>query len=137
MNETPEIREEEVEKLEVEAGEESAEKTSPGTTAKGENLKSALERGMESLSKALGKALEDRGNVVMVRVNDEALRHLEMLVVAEITSSRSESAAFLINEGIQANESLFDKIRKITEKIADLRTQLRESVKLGDDEEEA
>lgn len=110
----------------------------PTTEAtKGETLKSAIERGMESLSKALNSALENRGNVVMVRVNDEALRHLDMLVEAEVTSSRSESAAFLINEGIRANSALFDKIRGITEQIADLRAQLRESVKLDKDEEEA
>ncbi len=113
----------------------SAEATAEAT--KGETLKSAIERGMESLSKALNSALENRGNVVMVRVNDEALRHLDMLVEAEVTSSRSESAAFLINEGIHANEALFEKIRGITEQIADLRAQLRESVKLDKDEEEA
>jgi hypothetical protein len=64
----------------------------------------------------------------MVRVNDDALQFLDMLVEAEITKSRSESAAFLINEGINANNGLFDRIKAITQQIADLRTQLREEV---------
>ena len=82
----------------------------------------------ESISKALGSALQDRANVVMVRVNDDSLAYLDMLVDADITKSRSESAAFLINEGIKANEGLFDKIREITDQIAALRAQLRETV---------
>ncbi len=68
----------------------------------------------------------------MVRVNDEALRHLDMLVETEVTKSRSESAAFLINEGIKANKALYDRIREITDQIMDLRNQLREVVNPDD-----
>lgn len=119
-----------------ESTEEAPEETTESPSERGESLKIAIERGIESLSKALNSALKNRQNVVMVRVNDEALQHLDMLVVAEITSSRSESAAFLINEGIRANAALFDKIRDITEQIALLREQLRESVSLNEPEEE-
>lgn len=93
---------------------------------------SALEKSMESLGKALSTALEDRANVVMVRVNDEALRHLDMLVEAEVTKSRSESAALLINEGIRANQALFEKIGEITRQIAELREHLRQAMASGD-----
>lgn len=144
MNEAQEMPEEELKDIPVEEMEGSKPDTTDETTAeatespseRGEGLKSAIERGMESLSKALNSALENRGNVVMVRVNDEALQHLDMLVEAEVTSSRSESAAFLINEGIRANAALFDKIRDITEQIAALREQLRESVSLDETEED-
>jgi hypothetical protein len=83
----------------------------------------------ENLGKALGSALQDRANVVMVRVNNDSLDYLDMLVEADITKSRSESAAFLINEGIKANEGLFNKIREITDQIASLKAHLRETVK--------
>jgi len=92
-------------------------------------LKDALER-VESLGKTLAGAMQDRANVVMVRVNDEALQNLDMLVEADITKSRSESAAFLINEGVKANQELFGKISAITDQIAALRAQLRESVNI-------
>jgi hypothetical protein len=92
-------------------------------------LKDALGR-FESLGKTLALAMQDRANVVMVRVNDDALRHLDMLVEADVTKSRSESAAFLITEGIKANQVLFDKISSVTDQIAALRAQLRESVKI-------
>lgn len=82
----------------------------------------------ENIGKALGSALQDRANVVMVRVNDDSLSYLDMLIEADVTKSRSESAAFLINEGIKANETLFNKIREITDQIAALKAQLRETV---------
>ncbi len=100
----------EVPKEEVE-GAASAE-PKPTTAA----LKDALER-VESLGKTLAAALQDRANVVMVRVNDDALKHLDMLIEADITKSRSESAAFLITEGI-------------TEQITALRAQLRKTVNI-------
>lgn len=84
----------------------------------------------ENIGKALSSALQDRANVVMVRVNDDSLAYLDMLVEADITKSRSESAAFLINEGIKANEPLFAKIRNITDQIAALKSQLRETVQV-------
>jgi hypothetical protein len=83
----------------------------------------------ENLGKALGSALQDRANVVMVRVNNDSLAYLDMLVEADVTKSRSESAAFLINEGIKANQALFSRIREITDQIASLKSQLREAVK--------
>jgi hypothetical protein len=82
----------------------------------------------ENISKALGNALQDRANVVMVRVNDDSLRYLDMLVEADVTKSRSESAAFLINEGIKGNEALFNRIRDITDQISALKAQLRQTV---------
>ncbi len=90
-------------------------------------LRDALEQ-VEYFGQAVSGALQGRSNVVMVRVNDEALGHLDMLVEGEITKSRSESAAFLINEGIAANQELFGKISAITEKIAELRELLRSEV---------
>ena len=87
-----------------------------------------VEKQVESLSKALGSALQDRANVVMVRVNDDSLYYLDTLVEADVTKSRSESAAFLINEGIKANEALFNRIKDITDQITALKAQLKGAV---------
>lgn len=87
-----------------------------------------VEKQFESFGQKLGSALQDRANVVMVRVNDDSLAYLDMLVDADVTKSRSESAAFLINEGIKSNEALFNRIREITDQIAALRSQLRTAV---------
>lgn len=84
---------------------------------------------VENIGQTLGEALQGRGNVVMVRVNDETLEHLDMLIEAELCKSRSEAAALLINEGIKTNQTLFSRIREITDQIAGLRSQLREAVR--------
>ncbi|MGC9347086.1 MAG: hypothetical protein ACP5JG_03015 [Anaerolineae bacterium] len=151
-NEVPEVKEEtapesekeiEVEVVAEETGESEAQEThgeaeeahETSKKDKTSHLKDAL-RQVESFGQALSEALQGRGNVVMVRVNDDALDHLDMLIEAEITSSRSESAAFLISEGINANDALFARIRAITDQIAELRDQLRQEVKLAPAEEE-
>ena len=85
-------------------------------------------RQVENLGKALGSALQDRSNVVMVRINNDSLHYLDMMVEADVAKSRSESAAFLINEGIKANEDLFHTIRDISDQISALKAQLRETM---------
>lgn len=83
---------------------------------------------MENIGQTLGEALQGRGNVVMVRVNNETLERLDMLIEAEIVKSRSEAAALLINEGAKSYQTLFERVRTITDQIAQLRTQLRETI---------
>jgi hypothetical protein len=121
--------EEVVEEVVEEKVKPASDKVSEGVSAASKTLNDAIKQ-VESLGKALGSALQDRANVVMVRVNNDSLRYLDMLVEADITKSRSESAAFLINEGIKANETLFNKIRDITDQIAALKAQLRETVEV-------
>ncbi len=120
-----EVHGETEETCEEEEGKDAGKKASGKITS--DSLRDAWKH-VESFGQALSEALQGRGNVVMVRVNDEALEHLDMLVEAEITKSRSESAAFLINEGINANQELFERISAITQQIAELREQLRVEV---------
>ena len=77
---------------------------------------------------AIESALTDREHVVMVRVNDEILKSLEMLVESTICKSRSSAATFMIREGIKANERLFSKVAEATEQISTLKASLRESI---------
>lgn len=107
----------------------SGQNESPKVKAADSNasLKSAWKQ-VENIGQTLGEALQGRGNVVMVRVNDDTLAHLDMLVEAELARSRSEAAALLISEGMKVNGPLFDRIRQITDQISALRSQLRVSV---------
>jgi tRNA A37 threonylcarbamoyltransferase TsaD len=104
--------------------EESTEKANAAAKAEPWNFSEIA----SSLRTVVSRALADRTNVVMVRVNDETLRYLDMLVEADICKSRSESAAFLIAEGVKANSALYERIAEVTEQIAELRRQLREIV---------
>ena len=126
VKEAAEVEEEAVEESAEEAQEEKGGGVKSSASKTINEAFKQVETFTESISKALGSALQDRANVVMVRVNDDSLAYLDMLVDADITKSRSESAAFLINEGIKANEGLFNQIREITDQIAALRAQLRD-----------
>lgn len=112
---------------EAAASVETDEARAKSAPAPAQALKGAWKQ-VENIGQTLGEALQGRGNVVMVRVNDETLQHLDMLVEAELARSRSEAAAMLITEGMKANKQVFDRIREITDQIAALRSQLRDSV---------
>jgi hypothetical protein len=99
-------------------------KHEPKAEAPGMGVGKALNNFMESLE----AALTGRGNSVMVRVNDEALAKLDMLIDAGICKSRSESAAFLLQRGIESSSQLFDRIETVTSHISKLSVDLLESV---------
>lgn len=115
------------------ASSETGQTKSTPPPAPAQTLKGAWKQ-VENIGQTLGEALQGRGNVVMVRVNDDTLEHLDMLVEAELARSRSEAAALLIGEGVKANQQLFGRIREITDQISVLRDQLRVSVQEEADE---
>lgn len=91
-----------------------------------------VNKATESISKAIESALSARDHVVMVRVNDESLKRLDALVQSGIFKSRSESAAFLIGEGIKGQSVLFDSIAQKIEEIERLRSELKSIVHSGE-----
>ena len=108
-----------VETVERPEGAEKPKKKSPG-----ESVGQVITNMMDSLE----SALVGRGNAVMVRVNDEALSKLDSLVASGICKSRSESAAFLLQRGIESSEALFARIESVTDQIQSLRQELQEWV---------
>jgi hypothetical protein len=91
-----------------------------------------VNKATESISKAIESALSARDHVVMVRVNDDSLKKLDALVQSGIFKSRSESAAFLIGEGIKGQSALFDSISQKIEEIERLRSELKSIVHSGE-----
>lgn len=79
----------------------------------------------ESIKRVIDKALASRNTVLTIRVNDESNKKLGRLVDAGLFKSRSESAAFLIQEGIKSQEALFSKISSKLEKIDKIREELK------------
>lgn len=73
----------------------------------------------------------NRSSVVMARVRREDLQRLDALVDCGLTSSRSESAAFLIVEGIKAKAELYDVIYEQSQVIRNAREEIRRV--LGDE----
>ena len=78
----------------------------------------------ESLRDTIKSVRSARDSVVMVRMSKESLRNLDALVDCGLTKSRSESAAFLITEGIKARASMYEKIAEQSEVIRNAREEL-------------
>lgn len=82
----------------------------------------------EEVCEAIERALEGRVHGVMVRVNDDVLGRLDMLVESGICESRAGAAAFMIHEGMAANEALFRRVKETTRRIAELKAELGDLV---------
>lgn len=94
----------------------------------GSKVEKIAVRTAESIKKVIDNALVSRNTVLTIRVNDESNKKLSMLVEAGLFKSRSESAAFLIYEGLKSQESLFEKIRTKLERIEIIRKDLKKIV---------
>lgn len=106
----------------------SSESRSSGLEGIASQVRELAQKIPESIGKAIETALSAREHVVMVRVNDESLTKLDHLVEAGIFKSRSESAAFLISEGVKAQAQLFERISNKIEEINRLRSELKNIV---------
>lgn len=103
-------------------------------------VRTAIVKGVDA-AESIGENIRDtvqgmrgsRDNVVMVRVDKASLDRLDELVEAGIMGSRSEAAAFLIEEGVKARQPLFDRIAEKIQQIRDAKEELRRMV----DEDEA
>ena len=124
ISQEEQVLQQEPEQVEVEVKVKESEKPKKETSSTSTGVGKAINSFMETLE----AALTGRGNSVMVRVNDEALAKLDMLVAAGICKSRSESVAFLLQSGIESSAALFDRIESVTNQITQLRTELLESV---------
>ncbi len=91
----------------------------------GNHVEKFATRTAESIKRVIDKALASRNTVLTIRVNDESNKKLGMLVDAGLFKSRSESAAFLIQEGIKSQEVLFSKMSSKLEKIDKIREELK------------
>ena len=100
--------------------------------AKSQSASETVGRAITNIMETLETALTGRGNTVMVRVNDDALAKLDMLVASGICGSRSEAAAFLLQRGIEGSAPLFARIGDVTTQITSLRQELQDWVK-GED----
>ncbi len=95
-------------------------------------LRTGIETGREvaasvagTVKDSLKTVRETRDSVVMVRLNRDSLQKIDELVDCQVTKSRSEAAALLINEGIKARADLFNEVAEQAEIIRQARERLR------------
>jgi predicted transcriptional regulator len=98
----------------------------------GDQVEKLATKTAESIKKAIDKAMASRNTVLTIRVTEESNKKLNMLAESGLFKSRSESAAFLIEEGIRGQEVLFTKIKDKLETIDKIREELKTIVR-GED----
>jgi Arc/MetJ-type ribon-helix-helix transcriptional regulator len=94
----------------------------------GDSVERFATKTIESIKETIDKSLNARNTVLTIRVNDQANQKLNMLVDAGIFKSRSESAAFLIEEGIKHQAGLFEKIAEKLKNIEKIKNELKDII---------
>lgn len=83
---------------------------------------------LESLGKALTKTAQDVSNLMLIKVDGHIRDHLDTFVDAGLSNNRRTAATKLIEEGIQAKVTDFEKIQQTKAEIAELRKQMQSLV---------
>lgn len=91
-------------------------------------LRDLFSRVPDTVSKAVERAINVRDTTVLIRLSDESSDKVDTLVSAGVFKSRAEAASFLIEEGIKAQASLFQRIQDKLTEIEKLRAELRTSI---------
>ena len=79
----------------------------------------------EKIGRAIEKAVSAGEHAILVKVDDETLRRIEMLVRADVCKTRPEAVVFLAKEGIKAQQELFQRIEAKEAEIERLKSELR------------
>ena len=96
---------------------ESEDTLEPREDLKDSELLSALKEELIGRFSQEGFGLKKRENTIMTRVSFEVLNIIDALVELAIFNSRSEAAAYLISEAIDARREQFEKIAAIVGEI--------------------
>ena len=91
----------------------------------GDTVEQLATKTFDSIKRTIDKTMTSRNTVLTIRVSDDTNEKLNTLVEAGLFKSRSESAAFLIAEGIKKQRTLFKKISDKMEDINRLRDELK------------
>ncbi len=101
----------------------SSEKKS-SESASGE-IKTEAVKLFNLLGSAVSITFQEFTNRLPMYMDSETRYHLDQLVEHGVAPDRQQAVKFLVNEGIKANRSLFDKIEQANMQIKSLRTQFR------------
>ncbi|MFP4394784.1 MAG: hypothetical protein ACLFTI_05920 [Anaerolineales bacterium] len=78
-----------------------------------------------AVGEAVAVTAQDVTRRLVIRVDDETRHHLDLLVQLDAVETREEAATYLMQEGIKAQQPLFEQIERTNERIAALRSTLK------------
>ena len=94
----------------------------------GDQIGDFAQKTVETIRTTIERSLSGRNTVLSIRVSEETNEKLGMLVEAGLFKSKSESAAFLIDEGIKKQSAMFEKVVDKMDEINKLRDDLKNIV---------
>jgi hypothetical protein len=94
----------------------------------GDQLGDFAQKTVETIRTTIERSLSGRNTVLSIRVSEDTSEKLGMLVEAGLFKSKSESAAFLIDEGIKKQNTMFKRVVKKMDEINKLRDELKNIV---------
>lgn len=78
-----------------------------------------------TLGRAVGKVAEDATGLMVMPVDAQARHDLDALVEAGLAKTRAQAAVQLLRDGVQSNQSVYEKVERTRAQIDALRSQLR------------
>jgi Arc/MetJ-type ribon-helix-helix transcriptional regulator len=93
-----------------------------------DDFKASVKEFASRIPDQIGKAFESlqaRAHAITVQVDEETQRKIDALVEAGVFKNRSESAAYLIHEGIKSRREVFDAIDARMAEIDRIRSDMR------------
>lgn len=105
---------------------EQSERTKSSVRELASRIPESLSAIGRDISRTIERAISAKDEyVVAVKVSPEAQEKLEQLVQAGVFHNRAEAAGFLIDEGIQTQAALFERVEQKLAEIERLRAELR------------
>jgi hypothetical protein len=101
------------------------EEKSSETTAGFNEIKAETVKLFNLLGGAVSVTFQELTNRLLVRLDSETRRRLDLLVEYGAAQDRQEALRFLVAEGIKANHPLFERVEHANAQVVSLRTQLR------------
>ncbi len=103
----------------------TSEEKAPETTSGFDEIKTDAIKLFKLSGKAVSVTFQIMTNRLLVQLDHETRRQLDLLVESGAAQDRHEAVLFLLSEGIKANHAIFDKVERANAQITSLQTQLR------------
>jgi len=101
------------------------EEKAPETASGLDEIKAETIKLLKLSGRAAAMTFQVVTNRLLVHLDHETCRKLDLLVESGAAQDRHEAVLFLLSEGIKANRAIFEKVERANAQITSLQAQLR------------
>jgi hypothetical protein len=102
-----------------------SEEKAPETASGFDEIKAETTKLFKLSGRAVAMTFQALTNRLLVHLDHETYRQLDLLVESGVAQDRHEAVLFLLSEGIKANRAIFEKVECANAQITSLQAQLR------------